>query len=97
MAVRIGIDEDRFWSLTPGQLAERISAHGWREEQGLEASTWQTSLMLRAWLGKDAPTLNQLLGKVKPKPPEDPYGEVLKLIDPQGYREREWAKEHMDS
>jgi hypothetical protein len=35
-----------------------------------------------------------MLGKEKAAIPADPFGEVLKLIDPQAYREREWAKEN---
>jgi hypothetical protein len=97
LAVHIGVDEDRFWSLTPGQLGERHRAFAKREEALFERETWQTAWIMRALLGRDAPSLDQMLGKTKPNPPEDPFGEVLRLIDPQAAREREWAKSQMDS
>lgn len=73
---------------------ERQRAFWWRFEQEMEMLAWNTQWLLRAWIGNSAPTLDQMMGRTAPSMPDDPYGEVLRLIDPQAAREREWAKLH---
>lgn len=63
-------------------------------ERERERDAWMLHWILAGLVGGKAPTPNQILGKEAPPMPDDPYGEVLKLIDPQAAREREWAKIH---
>jgi hypothetical protein len=63
----------------------------------MEREAWKLHWQIAPHCGKDVPSVDQILGRTKPKPPEDPFGEVLRLIDPQAFREREWAKSQMDS
>lgn len=62
MAFRAGILPDQFWRMTLRDFIFCISAWGENEREDMRRRAWQTSWLLAAQLGSDAPNMDELLG-----------------------------------
>jgi hypothetical protein len=57
------VTERAFWRTAPIDVAELAAIQAKRRERDRELAAWMVSSLMTAWIGKDAPTMNELLGR----------------------------------
>lgn len=57
--------ESRFWRMTTADLMEHVAVHQKQHEQAMFRAAWMTHYLMAAWVGKKAPTIDQLLGRTE--------------------------------
>lgn len=66
LAIEVGVHEDWFWNMTPGELHARAVVHRRREMREMERTAWAVHHIMAAFVGsKNAPSVDQLLGRVQ--------------------------------
>lgn len=64
LATEVGVIAHQFWRMTPGELAERVVVHRRREMREMERAAWMVHHIMSAFIGKDTPSIDKLLGRV---------------------------------
>lgn len=50
--------------MTPAELAERVAAVQRADRAEWERTAWMVQRLMATWIGKDAPSVDELLGRV---------------------------------
>jgi hypothetical protein len=53
-----------FWAMTPAELAERVAAVHRADQAEWERTAWMVSRLMATWIGRSAPSVDELLGRV---------------------------------
>lgn len=62
-ATDCGVMERAFWRMAPVDVAELGAVHNKRRERDRELAAWMVSSLMAAWIGKEAPSVDELLGR----------------------------------
>jgi hypothetical protein len=64
-ATEAGVIESRFWTMTPADVRERLVVYRKQDAVAWERAAWMVHHIMSAWVGKNAPSVDKLLGRVE--------------------------------